>query len=141
MPRARWSPRGSRARTGCRRPGRSSSCSRRPSVPDLGLVITPEQAGWGFSGLRVLEPAPGGSHAFETDRDELIVLPLAGACSVNVDGEPFALEGRDDVFSAVSDFVYAPRDAHVEIASQDGGRLPPPPPPPPPPPAAPPPAP
>ena len=87
------------------------------------LVITPELAGWGFSGLRVLELAPGGAHALQTGDDELIVLPLAGACSVAVDGEGFELEGREDVFSAVSDFVYAPREARLEIASAGGGRF------------------
>jgi len=92
-------------------------------VPDFELVITPEQAGWGFSGLRVLELEAGGAHAFATGEDELIVLPLAGACSVAVDGEGFELDGREDVFSAVSDFVYAPRESHIEIASEAGGRF------------------
>jgi 5-deoxy-glucuronate isomerase len=87
------------------------------------LEITPEDAGWGFSGLRVLELTAGGAHAFDSGPDELIVLPLAGACSVAVDGERFELEGRDDVFAAVSDFAYVPRDARVEIASAAGGRF------------------
>jgi 5-deoxy-glucuronate isomerase len=87
------------------------------------LVITPEQAGWEFSGLRVLELAPGASHAFDTGDDELIVLPLSGGCAVGCDDESFALEGRADPFSGVSDFVYAPRDARVEISSDDGGRF------------------
>jgi 5-deoxy-glucuronate isomerase len=86
-------------------------------------AITPESAGWGFSGLRVLELPPGGEHAFESRSDELVVLPLAGACVVTLDGERFELEGRDDVFSAVSDFVYAPRDTRIEIASEAGGRF------------------
>ena len=51
------------------------------------------------------------------------MLPLAGACSVTLDGERFDLEGRDDVFAAVSDFVYAPRDTRVAIASEAGGRF------------------
>jgi len=92
-------------------------------VPDFELVITPEQAGWGFSGLRVLQLEAGGAHAFATGEHELIVLPLAGACSIAVDGEGFELDGREDVFSAVSDFVYAPRESHIEIASEAGGRF------------------
>jgi 5-deoxy-glucuronate isomerase len=87
------------------------------------LAIAPEQAGWGFSGLRVLALGPGGSHAFDTGEDELIVLPLNGACSVSVDGQTFTLEGRDGVFSAVTDFAYAPRNARVEIGSAGGGRF------------------
>jgi 5-deoxy-glucuronate isomerase len=87
------------------------------------LVVTPEQAGWGFSGLRVLELAPGASHAFDTGPDELLVLPLAGGCVVACDGERFEVEGRDGVFDRVTDFVYVPRDAHPEVASQGGGRF------------------
>jgi len=87
------------------------------------LVVTPERAGWGFSGLRILELEAGGAHAFETGEDELIVLPLAGGCSVTCDGERFALDGREDVFSQVTDFAYAPRGSHVEIASEAGGRF------------------
>jgi 5-deoxy-glucuronate isomerase len=60
---------------------------------------------------------------FRSGDDELVVLPLEGACSVAVDGETFALEGRDGVFSAVSDFAYVPRDARVEIESEGGGRF------------------
>jgi 5-deoxy-glucuronate isomerase len=88
------------------------------------LSVTPEDAGWGFSGLRILELAPGASHAFDTGGDELIVLPLEGSCAVIVDGERLELEGRDGVFAAVTDFAYVPRDAHVELhASAGGGRF------------------
>ena len=87
------------------------------------LEITPERAGWEFSGLRVLALQAGGAHAFDTGEEELVVLPLEGAGAVTVDGEAFALEGRDGVFAAVTDFVYAPRDARVEVASEAGGRF------------------
>ena len=87
------------------------------------LEITPESAGWGYSGLRVLELAPGGAHALATGDDEVIVLPLSGGCTVAVDGETFVLAGRDDVFSALTDFLYVPRDARVEVASDGGGRF------------------
>jgi 5-deoxy-glucuronate isomerase len=90
---------------------------------DLALEITPERAGWGFSGLRVLALSAVGSHAFATDEDELIVLPLEGACTVTVDGERFDLDGRDGVFATVTDVVYVPRDAEIEIASAGGGRF------------------
>jgi 5-deoxy-glucuronate isomerase len=90
-------------------------------MPDL--RITPAEAGWAYCGLRVLELPPGGSRRLDTGGDELIVLPLAGACSVACDAVEFMLEGRESVFSAVTDFVYAPRDARVEIASEAGGRF------------------
>jgi len=87
------------------------------------LEITPESAGWGYSGLRVLELAPGGAHALATGDDEIIVLPLSGGCTVAVDGEAFVLEGREAVFSALTDFLYVPRDARLEVASDGGGRF------------------
>jgi 5-deoxy-glucuronate isomerase len=87
------------------------------------LEVTPERAGWGFSGLRVLELAAGTAHAFDTGDDELVVLPLEGACTVSVDGERFSLEGRDGVFAGVTDFAYAPRGSRVEVASERGGRF------------------
>ncbi len=46
------------------------------------------------------------------------MLPLAGSCTVTIDGETFELEGRESVFSAVTDFVYAPIGSHVEIAGE-----------------------
>ncbi len=87
------------------------------------LEVTPESAGWGYSGLRVVTLAAGERHAFATGEDEVIVLPLAGSALVEVDGTSFALEGRESVFSGISDFVYAPRDARVEIAATGGGRF------------------
>ena len=87
------------------------------------LDVTPEQAGWGYCGLRVLELGAGGSHRFESGPYELILLPLNGGCSVTCDGEAFALEGRASVFTEVTDFAYVPRDARVEIASEAGGRF------------------
>jgi 5-deoxy-glucuronate isomerase len=87
------------------------------------LEITPESAGWGYSGLRILELARGGAQAFDTGGDEVIVLPLSGGCTVAVDGETFVLAGREGVFTALTDFLYVPRDARVEVASDGGGRF------------------
>ena len=93
------------------------------ATDDYALEITPESAGWGFSGLRVLALAAGERRALDTGEDELVVVPLAGACTVTVDGERFDLAGRDGVFAAVTDVLYAPRDARLEIASEQGGRF------------------
>lgn len=92
------------------------------------LRIDPEQAGWGYSSLRVLELEPGGSHLLAAGDSEWLVLPLTGGCSVLVQGETFEgktfeLQGRDSVFGGVTDFAYVPRDAHAQIASGAGGRF------------------
>ncbi|KUH37930.1 MULTISPECIES: 5-deoxy-glucuronate isomerase [Streptomyces] len=87
------------------------------------VEVTPESAGWGHCSLRVLALPPGGRHAFDAGGSEWIVLPLAGACTVEVDGLTLPLAGRADVFTAVTDFAYAPRDARVELTSRGGGRF------------------
>jgi 5-deoxy-glucuronate isomerase len=85
------------------------------------LEITPEDAGWGFCGLRIVEL---GEHALDTGEDELIVLPLEGGAEVTVDGERFVLAGRERVWDGPTDFVYAPRDARVELSGDGRVALP-----------------
>jgi 5-deoxy-glucuronate isomerase len=87
------------------------------------LRVTPEQAGWAFCGLRVLELGPGGSRSFASGGDELLVFPLEGACVVECESSRFELAGREGVFAAVSDFAYVPRDAEVRVSSSGGGRF------------------
>jgi 5-deoxy-glucuronate isomerase len=88
-----------------------------------GLVVTPETAGWTYSGLAVVELAPGESTTWHTGPAETLVMSLSGSCSVTCEGETLVVDGRPDVFSGPSDFVYVPRDAEVEIASAGGGRF------------------
>jgi 5-deoxy-glucuronate isomerase len=87
------------------------------------LVVSPERAGWTYSGLRVLTLAAGETQSFGTGEDEVVVLPLSGSCTVRCAGETFVLAGRRDVFTAVTDFAYLPRDAEVSVTSAGGGRF------------------
>jgi 5-deoxy-glucuronate isomerase len=87
------------------------------------LHIDPPAAGWGFSGLRVVELEPGESVTFRTGDAETIVLPLRGSCVAGCDGVTFELAGRADVFSGVTDFAYVPRDAQLTVTSAAGGRF------------------
>ena len=85
--------------------------------------VTPESAGWGFSGLRVLDLAADGSHRVETGDAEFVVLPLAGSCTVESGPDGAELTGRDSVFTGVSDFAYVPRDSELTMSTVDGGRF------------------
>jgi 5-deoxy-glucuronate isomerase len=87
------------------------------------LVVTPQTAGWSYSGLRVLELPPGGRHALDTGEDELLVLPLSGGCAVCCDGRSFTLTGRADVFAGPTDFAYLPPGSAATIESPGGGRF------------------
>lgn len=87
------------------------------------VTVTPESAGWGYSGLVVLDLAPGEHRTVGTGPAETLVLPLTGGCVVEVDGETFTVDGRPDVFAGPTDFVYLPRDATAVLSSAAGATL------------------
>jgi 5-deoxy-glucuronate isomerase len=87
------------------------------------LDLTPEQAGWTYTGLRVLALPAGGTHRYATGEDEVVVLPLEGGATVEVDGERYELAGRPSVFAGPTDLVYAPIGSAVAISSTAGGRF------------------
>jgi 5-deoxy-glucuronate isomerase len=87
------------------------------------VVLTPETAGWRFSGLRAASLDAGATLAFDTGPDEVVVLPLEGSFAVSVDGTAHALSGRTDVWSGPSDFLFAPPGSAMEVTSRDGGRF------------------
>jgi 5-deoxy-glucuronate isomerase len=90
---------------------------------DWDLVITPESAGWGYSSLRVLRVAPGRVVEFDTGDSERIVLPLTGAVDVTLGDTTFALAGRENVFTAVTDTAYLPIDSTVTLTGTRSGRV------------------
>lgn len=85
------------------------------------VAITPEGAGWRYTGLRVFELEAGEERVMNTGLDEALVLPLAGGCTVKVERQSFTLEGRASVFDRVTDFAYLPMQSSVRIASASGG--------------------
>ena len=87
------------------------------------VLVTPETAGWDYSGLRIADLTAGGTISFGTGQDEAIVVPLEGAVRVTCDGETLELAGRPGVFSGPTDFAYLPRAASVRLDSPGGGRF------------------
>lgn len=84
--------------------------------------LTPEVAGWGFSGLEVLTLGAGDTREITLDGVEAMVLPLGiTGVRVEIDGQRFELEGRTSVFDRVSDFVYAPLGAVVRLTASVAG--------------------
>jgi len=95
----------------------------RGSLADEGhsLDLTQEQAGWTYTGLKVISLTAGESRTFQTGECEMALLPLSGGSSI-VEVAPdrgatafFELEGRANVFSRVTDFVYVGRDSAVTV--------------------------
>ncbi len=88
------------------------------------LELTPERAGWAYSGLRILDLPAGGSYEWRTGDDEMAVLSLAGGgCALECDDVKAELTGRASVFDGPSDFVYAPRDSSVRVQAASPIRL------------------
>ena len=85
------------------------------------VVVTPESAGWGHCGLRVVTLGPGETRSLDTGDDEVAVLPLSGGgLRLEVDARRFELEGRETVFARVTDWAYAPIGSRVVLASDRG---------------------
>jgi 5-deoxy-glucuronate isomerase len=87
------------------------------------LRIDPEDAGWTYSGLRIVELLPGAALDVDTGLAETLVLPLQGSCSVSVSDQSYVLHGRAGVLSGPTDFCYLPRGCSATLTSRDGGRF------------------
>ena len=87
------------------------------------VEVTPAEAGWTYSSIRVVEISARDAYEFHTGASEWIVLPLAGSVRVSCDGQSLELEGRESVLSRVSDFAYVPLGAGVTVASDAGARI------------------
>src|SRR4051812_8217278 len=87
------------------------------------IRLAPEDAGWTYTGLRVLTIPAGATRTVATGEFEAFILPLAGGLTVEVDDEKFELQGRESVFTRVTDFAYVPRDAYVTLSTKDGAEV------------------
>ena len=89
---------------------------------DLAVALSPDDAGWAYSGLTVVLLAPGVERSIDLGDSEAVVLPLSMTdLDVTVDGEHFRLDGRVSVFDRVTDFAYAPKGATVVLCAPAGG--------------------
>jgi len=88
------------------------------------VELTPEQAGWHYTGLRVVLLKPGVERVVDTGDSEMIVLPLGAVdISLEVADEAFHLDGRSSVFARVTDFLYVGRDSSFTISAPAGGEI------------------
>ncbi|MDN5570630.1 MAG: 5-deoxy-glucuronate isomerase [Propionibacteriaceae bacterium] len=92
--------------------------------------ITPESAGWRYSGLTVVELRPGETRAWSLDADEAGLLPLRGSVDATLtppDGTGDAVRvtlARSRPWWEPADFAYAPRGASIAVtAGPQGARL------------------
>ena len=87
------------------------------------VAITPQLAGWQYTGLRVVRLAAGEVRRVATGSHEMLVLPLRGGCAVEVEGRRYTLEGRPGVLEGISDFAYLPVGCQALISAPGGAEL------------------
>jgi 5-deoxy-glucuronate isomerase len=88
------------------------------------VFVAPEDAGWGYSGVRLASLAPGAALRFTLERDEAVLVPFEGGFLVDVDGAGrYELAGRADVFSGPTDVLYLPLGSVVTVTAIEGGRI------------------
>ena len=84
------------------------------------VVMSPDQAGWRYTGLNVIELAAGESRDIELGNFEFAVLPISGgSCRVEAGTATFELAGRANVFARVTDFAYVGRDTSARVTAGD----------------------
>ncbi len=91
--------------------------------PGVSCLITPESAGWRYSGLKVVDLDEGEARVLTSGGDEVAVLPLSTGARVEVGPQVFELVGRSGVFGAVTDWVYLPRDEEFRLTASGPGEF------------------
>lgn len=93
------------------------------------VSLTPDDAGWDWTGVRVLRLAPGVPTTVATRDAEAFVLPLSGGLRVTVQDESggvlasYDLQGRESVFARVTDFAYVGRDSVMVLESDSAAEV------------------
>lgn len=85
------------------------------------VLVTPDNAGWAYSGLHIYTLSATATVSVTLDADEGVLVPLSAEnVTVTVDGAAFTLKGRRGVFAAVSDWMYIPVGSTITIAGESG---------------------
>ncbi len=91
------------------------------ATADSAVTVTPEQAGWSYSGLEVFDLGVVSPVQRTLDSVEAVLVPLSAVdVQVVVDGARYDLRGRRGVFDAVADWIYLPLGARVQVAGAAG---------------------
>jgi len=81
------------------------------------ITVTPESAGWEYTGLHVRSLAPGERWTSSTGHNEAALVPLGGRCRVVVLGETWEIGERENVFAGKPWAVYIPYQSSYEVVA------------------------
>lgn len=81
------------------------------------ITVTPESAGWEYTGLHVRAVAPGERWSNSTGPDEVVLLPLGGRCRVSAFGQTWEIGRRENVFAGQPWAVYLPIGTDYDVTA------------------------
>ncbi len=76
--------------------------------------VTPDSAGWEYLHFGVR----GGAFSSDTGDCEVALVPLAGRCAVETEGDSWELGGRENVFAGMPWALYLPRDTVYRVEAE-----------------------
>lgn len=85
--------------------------------------LTPETAGWQFSGLRIARLEPGETLSLPADELERAIVPLSGTVTAEVEDQVYAFGGRASVFDGLGHTLYVPRDTAVSVGAAEAAEI------------------
>lgn len=94
-----------------------------PTVDGTVVEVTPESAGWGHVGFKVLKLSAGQSHQGGEAGRELCIVPLTGTIDVTVGDQAWTVGGRQSVFDGPTGSVYVPGGATCWIVAADDAEV------------------
>lgn len=87
------------------------------------VLVTPQVAGWTYSGLSVSSLDDGACLDLRTGDSEYLVLPLEGSFTVESGEFRAELSGRRTIWGETTDYAFVPRGRPLRITAVAGGRV------------------
>ena len=81
------------------------------------IAVTPESAGWDYTGLHVLALSAGERWASSTGADEVALVLLGGRCRVLASSGDWTIGARENVFSGKPWALYLPHHTEYEVVA------------------------
>lgn len=87
------------------------------AFPSTGVEVNPEIAGWSYISLKTVRIAAHTLFSYASGDDEICLVPLGGAASVESGGETWTIERPGSVFSSKPTALYLPRHSSLTITA------------------------
>jgi 5-deoxy-glucuronate isomerase len=88
-----------------------------PQEPDLILAVTPQSAGWDFISFQARKLRAGNQWSFSSRDNELAIVILSGAISVNSNRGNWDGIERENVWTKAATALYLPRGSEFTITA------------------------